>query len=68
MEQEENTKKKGETKGGKKFPWGALVHTKGEIKIDIIYFFQQKTGKDQKMKFPIYVNYQDYFLINLLMN
>ena len=34
----------------------------------ILYAFQQKTGKDQKMKFPIYVNYQDYSLINLLMN
>ena len=33
----------------------------------ILYAFQQKTGKDQKMKFPIYVNYQDYSLINLLM-
>ena len=34
----------------------------------ILYAFSTETGKDQKMKFPIYVNYQDYFLINLLMN
>ena len=40
----------------------------GIQKLILYDFFNRKHGKDQKMKFPIYVNYQDYSLINLLMN